>query len=210
MSCRLRNPTLVPPGDFDYQQPETGVHRNGRSLGKTIELVQEHRVSNGLPRQSREEVAEDVECQICARIPPEFCKGADCSLIRDAQITKNLLLSGVLAIAQWLAALAKGEEPFVDQAEANRRAAICSRCFMNQTKVDACSNCLSGEHLREAMGFTIADRKTDKDGSLGACRVCGCLNRVQVWFSTAILSRVTSAEMKSKHKRVPMCWKGDL
>lgn len=207
MNCTLKSKTTVPPDGFRYMQPETGVTRDGQSLSGTITMVIEHRKSNHLERQSPEEVAEDVERQICQRVPPNFCNDPDCSVVREDRITKDYLVAGTLALLEWIKASATGKTPFVEQTEANRRAAICARCFLNSGKTEKCSGCKAGERLREAMGVTIGERTTDRDGVLDACRVCGCLNRVTVWFSAEILRGNMTDAMREKYRQVPGCWK---
>jgi hypothetical protein len=210
MNCKLRQTSMVPPGGYWYREPSTGVIRDGQSLVGTIKQTVEHRLSNNLPRQSFEEAREDIECQICQRIPPEFCTDPRCSVVAPERVTTRMLITGSLALWKWISSKLSGREPFVDQAEADRRAAICARCFLNVAKLQSCSNCAKGETLREAIGVTIGDRTTNRDGALGACGVCGCLNRITVWFSGEIISETMTDDLRAKYKTVPGCWKSGL
>lgn len=201
----IKNPTLVPPGGFGYMQPETGVTRDGQSFSGTVALVQEHRVSNNLDRQDVDDVIADVELQICQRAPGDYCYG-NLSVVQQG-VTRERILGGVKAIAAWLGAALHHETVFVDQAEADRRAGICARCFLNKDG-QGCTGCSFGDSLREAIGLTIGERSTARDPALQTCRVCGCLNRVQIWFKIEIMDGLMDAETKARFASIPHCWKG--
>lgn len=71
---RLKRYDMAVKGGFAYVQPETGMRFNGDQVWKSqIRQIRAHRVGNHLPRQSLEEVADDLEAYTCNRLP-NFCK----------------------------------------------------------------------------------------------------------------------------------------
>lgn len=66
----------------------------------------------------------------------------------------------------------------VDQAEADRRAAICARCPSNKRV----AGCLSCGGIRKMVDRLKGDRSTPFDNDLHACEECGCELKVKVWL----------------------------
>ena len=80
---RLKRYDVAVLGGFTYRQAETGFVFNGNSTWKAqIRQIRAHRVGNNLPRQTLEEIADDLEAYTCARLP------AMCSS-RDKALTVN-------------------------------------------------------------------------------------------------------------------------
>jgi len=97
----------------------------------------------------------------------------------------------------------RGESPFVDQAEAERRAQICAGCKFN-IKVE--ENCGAGcaairkEVEKLARGFAtkftklIGGKRTKWDHQLHVCRICRCENKAKIHYAAGILKAVTKPE----------------
>lgn len=96
-------------------------------------------------------------------------------------------------------ARASGEAVFVDEEEANRRAAICQTCPNNASSF--CSSCLGlSGWMRK---FLLPGTRTDFDSTIGACSVCGCMLPMKVHFSIDVLR----SGMENKQINYPShCW----
>jgi hypothetical protein len=67
---RLKRYDFNLPGGYKYVQPETGMKFDGNTPFKAqVVQISVHRKGNNLPRQSRAEVAVDLENYTCARVP---------------------------------------------------------------------------------------------------------------------------------------------
>ena len=78
---------------------------------------------------------------------------------------------------------ARGENIFVSQEEAERRAAICRACIMNSTT----PGCFGCNGVRSLISKIKGSRTTDQDSELRQCGVCGCDNSVKVWIKTDVV-----------------------
>lgn len=71
---RLTQLNVIPPGGYEYTQPETGMFFDGNLTFKPqCHAIRAHRRANNLPRTAIEEVAEDVVLATCTRLPA-LCK----------------------------------------------------------------------------------------------------------------------------------------
>ena len=67
---RLKHFDFNVPGGYQYVQPETGMKFDGNTPFKAqVNVISVHRKANNLQRQSREEVAVDLEYYTCNRVP---------------------------------------------------------------------------------------------------------------------------------------------
>lgn len=74
---RLRSYDVNPPGGFPYEQT-IGIYRQFPAvplIESQAEAVYQFRAGNGLPRASKIEALEDVDCYQCQRLgnPHRFC-----------------------------------------------------------------------------------------------------------------------------------------
>jgi hypothetical protein len=61
---------VLPPGGYPYKQPGTGMEFDGNTPFKSqVYQIRAHRVGNNLPRQTFEEVAQDLVDFTCDRVP---------------------------------------------------------------------------------------------------------------------------------------------
>lgn len=209
MSYRLLDTMTVPPGRWTYKDPATGEPFDGGSLDGTIKLVVKHRAGNRLARQSYEEIDEDVQAQICQRIGPQWCQHMKDGVWGFAEINLDRIKSGTKSLLSWARSALKGEDPYVDEVEANRRAAICAKCFCNEP-LRGCYGCGLGDTLRTLLVETKGERFTAYDDRLHACKICGCANAAQVWVRADILSKGVSDHQRECYTEVPDCWKRAL
>lgn len=208
MSYKLKNPMHVPPGGYVYTQPETGEVFDGRSLGGTVQLVFMHRQANGLPRPNTMDVSDDIQDQICKRVGHEWCEHMKVGQW-GFSVGWDTIQSGTKALMAWAVAAVKGENPYVDQAEADRRAEICSKCWANKI-IPGCAGCGLMDQVRKMLVEAKGERSTRYDDKLAACLVCGCANAAQVWVKPELLSGAMSDRQREAYAEIPDCWKTNL
>ena len=134
-----------------------------------------------------------MEHQLCLTLRPGYCL-----YDRDERPRPNMslewgdVMDGLKTFARWL----KGGCKFTQQKEAERRAEICSRCYMN-VFVSGCTQC--GKLVSEVVG----QRKTKVDSMLKTCAVCKCFLRAKVHFPISVLDKENSGvqQMYPDH-----CW----
>jgi hypothetical protein len=106
-----------------------------------------------------------------------------------------------------IVALKMAGSPLVSREEAERRAGICARCYMNQGFSRPCATCGGLEDLVRAL---VGAQGTSQDDKLHACGICHCLNKAQVWLPLDILAKGVTDQMKtqfSKMAELTGCWK---
>jgi hypothetical protein len=105
-----------------------------------------------------------------------------------------------------MASLMMGEDPFVTQEEADRRAAICASCEFNADLGFSCGAC--ADRLFQMLGQIFrAPRKTPYDIHLGGCAICSCALKVAVWVPLRVQQAGLNDELRAEFRQVPYCWK---
>lgn len=206
MNYRLKNPALVPPEPgYEYVQPETGARFNGGSVADTVIMVVRHRAGNGLPRTEPAEVEADVHNQICQRLGGEWCDHmTNWSFPTDWDTVRE----GTKSLTSWALTALTGESPYVDASEAERRAEICSKCFMNQ-KARTCLSCGFGDLVRGLISSTSGPDGTRYDAAIHVCTVCGCLLTKKVHLKKEVINRWASDKQRHAYDEIPNCWMKD-
>ena len=208
MSYVLKSTNMIPTGGWLYVEPETGVRFKGGSFADTVAFVTKHRVANSLPRTSETEVRQDIENQICQRVGHEWCEH-----MKSGQwgfsIDFDKVKAGTRSIWGWAKALLTGQDPYVDEVEATRRADICSKCWANQA-IAGCYGCGLRDQIAEMVTEVKGSRRTKYDDKLHACLVCGCDNSVQVWIRADILADAATPHQQECYAEIPGCWKASL
>jgi hypothetical protein len=100
----------------------------------------------------------------------------------------------------------RGESVFVDQAEGNRRAAICVNCPHNVIPAGKgwLQNWTDGQMLKSVEG-----RITESHDRLGVCEVCSCELRAAVWWQPDIIA-TTTRDAKFARRLPRHCWKRQI
>lgn len=101
--------------------------------------------------------------------------------------------NGGKVVAAWML---KGM-PVVDKKESERRALICSRCYLN-TNVQGCGAC------HAAVNAITGSLSTKYDFALKACAACKCLLRAKVHVPSKILLDNESGNVQSMYP--DFCW----
>jgi hypothetical protein len=205
---KIINPKQSPNGHFTMTVPATGFRISHYDYTSFVNLYLGHLRDRGIQVEPNwEETMQDELCRqnnwkgVCESIPENVEKPV------SAADLKNFLKT----VADLIDNAVYGEETFVAQEEANRRAAICKTCPENiHGIIQWCSFCPGGvlKALNKFFGYfrpRQTELTTPDDNHLFACRVCHCSNSAQVHVSTSILKRV-----KGDYQYPDHCWKHDL
>lgn len=200
MSLRLKDRRKVPPTGYAYREPATGATIDGKSLEETTSLVMLHRAANNLPRQSHDEVFEDVETQLCQLLGPQWCENA-----RQWGFQNDWpsIVAGTRTLTAWAFERVKGGNPYVTQEEAEARAEACSKCFLNQ-RGGGCMSCGFVDLVRSLLAETPDPGRTKFDDRLNTCSVCGCLLQKKVWLRRDLIQ--STPEQQEAYASLPWCW----
>lgn len=173
---------LIPPGGWYFQEGAFKIE--GQTFSDLVVNLRTHRKSNGKPEG---DPVREIHDQISSRWPEgtiDKVNGTHVSTpIQRAQnfflTLKNFILEG---------------GAFVDQNTANIRSQICATCHNNVPGSEArpvsgsCRGCgklmqsIEESAIAASRRFVVGDRRTDHDELLKSCGICGCDNRVAIWF----------------------------
>ena len=177
------NRTKCPPGGWKWTDPETGTKVETIAYVDLVRRVNSYMEANNIPQPDNWALILDDE--ICRQngIEDTHCGQPDKpkEIPVDRKLQPHDLLNFLKTVRQWAA---KGFK-FVDQAEAERRAAICATCPMN-VEVPGCSGCQGIlAYVRDALNRRanhrgLEPRITSEDKRLQNCEVCGCVLEVKV------------------------------
>jgi len=210
MTLCFKQPTAVPPpGHFQYTQPESGMKFVCGSLDGLKFKVREHRKANDYPLGLLWE--QEVEQQNCQWLEDNGysdwvvrCDAPGVPHHPDQNLTLQDMIHGMRNAVRAVGTIA-GTFLFsslVDQGEAERRAAICSGCEYN-VPIEGCSGCGS-RPLRRLLEETIGNRTTANSDKLRACKMCGCVAKVKLWYPLEFIHKF---EDETVQKRLPAhCW----
>lgn len=206
---RLRNQALVPPnGGYKFKEPATGAEFDGQSLSETVRLVARHRTANAIGRLTEEEVQADVEDQICKRAGHEWCRNMNAERW-GFRLSWDTIVAGTKTLATEALRTLGGKDPWCAQSEAERRAAICAKCFANQ-RGGECGGCGFMDLVRSAISETCSGQSTPSDALLESCQVCSCLLKCKVHYPNDVLKSSMTDRQRAAYGDVPECWMNDL
>lgn len=173
----LIKPSVCPPDGFRYVFPSTGYVVHDWTYDAWLEKGRAHVAANKLPHQ--ESLEQDMNDQLCKTLPPGWCNFDDPARPRvSTSLTWDDVQRGVEVFTGWI----KSGMETVSQKEAERRADICSRCYLN-VNVQGCSAC------HQAVKVLALRYKTKHDASLKTCAACRCFLRAKVHFPLSILDK---------------------
>lgn len=199
---RLRDKSKGVPDHFRYTHSEDGWVSRGinwwdmwyESAGSVVK----HRKGNGYPTVSEEE----VENQLCEQIGPAYCHqepGPQPFRFVNTRLRWRDIVEGVKAYLTFL-----NSTP-APQDEANRRASICSGCYL-RVNPQGCGSCVK---IGRLITGQIAGRKTPHDSHLvnRACAICACPVASLVHFPMSILEK-PEVDSPNKQAAYPdFCWR---
>jgi hypothetical protein len=176
-SLCLTNRSVCPPDGFRYVFPETGYIAHGWNHNDWVNDAIRHLQVNNLAH--RADLVPLMEEQLCKTLPPGWCNYDDPNRARvSVSLGWQDVLGGLKTFASWIA---QGCQ-YVTKEEADRRALICSRCYLN-VNVQGCTGC------QQAVVEVTGNRKSKYDDLLRSCAVCKCFLRAKVHFPISTLDR---------------------
>lgn len=194
--------SLTCPDNFRFRfQDGTLIMRNTRQ--DWFDAIAKHYKDNDIPRP--EDWKAQAEHQLCMLLPPGWCMwetGEAAAGLVDARLSMGDIFRGMEVLAR----IAASPDPLVEQAEAERRAALCSGCFAN-AHVPGCAPCMKIPD----MVASIAGAKTTKsDYLLQSCLVCKCRNSAAVWIKEELLAKGITPDHHRIYQQLDWCWKKDI
>lgn len=192
MKLRLINEWgSCPPDGYRYVFPDDGFLVHAWTYVDWVAAAKAHLQANG--KEIPGTLEADMQEQYCSTLPPGFCHYPDPNLPRPTtSLSWGDVLSGVATFTRWIASGAG----YVSQKEADRRALICSRCYLN-VNVQGCTSC------QKAVTEIVRNRKSRFDDSLRTCAVCKCFLRAKVHFPIDTL-RKESEKVQEQYPH--FCW----
>ena len=166
-----------PPDGYRYVFPEDGYLVHAWTYADWLQFALSHLAANKgsafFPDHiTPEQLAGRMQDQLCKTLPPGWCLFDDPSRRRPSTVIYfSDVTAGLKTFARWIASGMN----YVTQAEADRRAAICAKCYLN-VDVQGCSGCA------KAVKEVIGDKKTKHDFALRSCAVCKCFLKAKVHF----------------------------
>jgi len=156
-----------------------------------VALQRQHLHAN--ERKEPIDLEETMQDQLCQTLPPGWCNFDDANRPRaHGSLDWSAVAGALKTFAAWMV---QGCQ-HVHQEEANRRALICSRCYLN-VSISGCSGC-------QALVKEVLHTGTTKyDFALRGCGVCKCVLRAKVHFPQEILDR-ENARVQDQYPS--FCW----
>ena len=140
---------------------------------------------------------------MCPDLPAHLCTGDDGVSFREKTKANFLAMKGwTNAATVVLASQARGETPYVDQIEAERRGAICIECPKHTHGI--CTTC---NGFRAVVMKLLLGRKTKYDNRLDVCAACGCMLTGKVWLTTPVLDEIDSRNKVMPTDYADRCWR---
>jgi hypothetical protein len=206
MSFHLPNFTNAPPGMWKYRVPETGQEfTNLPSLESVIDAVWQHYRANGYSVPSREELTNRIEEYVCQRVPA-YCGDPEAiakeeterGVPKDLRLTFHTVVNGIKTLGKWIGS---GRQ-FVEQAQADKRAATCIECPQHGAPI-GCTNC-NMSTIHQAIELLVGKKRTASHDKLDSCLVCLCGLKVKCWVP---LKTITDNMPKVTYEQLPeTCW----
>ena len=183
-----------PPDGFRYVFPEDGWVCHAWSYNDWIALAKAHLQANN--QQVPQELEVIMQDQLCQSLPPGWCNYDNDQRPRaSTSLGWGDVLVGIKTFSEWIS---KGAQ-FVSQEEADRRALVCSRCYLN-VNVTGCSSC------QKMVEEVVRGQKTKYDFALKACGVCMCFLRAKVHFPLEILENNATEHSRAVYPQISWCW----
>jgi len=195
---RLLNRNLTPPDGFRYSH-ETGYVSRAMDHWSWYEDIKRHRLANALPPIS----IEQAEDQLCAGLPPNNCEWDADEKGHHSFVETRLRIRDIAQGAAAYVKLMLSGFKTVDQAEADRRARICSGCYLRVAPI----GCASCQKVGAFIVGEVGKKKTHYDQNLfqKACAACRCPLQPLVHFPLDLLSQ---NEGEGLQEKLPaFCWR---
>lgn len=165
-------PSVVPPGGFHYVEKHKGteIRLTAESVDTLAAAIEKYRLTNGIPLG---DAKKDVVDYICGNWP-HFCNENENTTFNEGRRPGPMDALST-RVAQWMTRLWNiGAKNFVSDAEAKRRAEICSQCSLNSDfRQGGCKGCVQGTDKLAFIWSTGKHVAGPVWDSLKACRATG-------------------------------------
>jgi hypothetical protein len=173
--------------------PDDGFVVHAWSYDAWVQVARDHLTGNNKPIP--DDLQQQMEEQLCMGLEPGWCLyDNDLRPRLNTSLDWGDVANALTTFSTWLSHGAK----FVDKAESERRALICSRCHLN-VNVSGCSNC------HKLVQEVIGQRSSKYDYALKACGICHCMLRAKIHFEINDLAKDLHKH-KDMYLQVPHCW----
>jgi len=213
-ALKVRDENTSPPGGWHCVVAETGRRFSDPVFSAIVEAVSEHLLAHGLdpaeaPARVHHATARvliaqghrDLIERVAEAVPRSVVHYAQGAAARVLLWWKDSPIAGLIR-----GKFDRGESPFVEQSEADRRAAICADCKFN--RVPTGKGWVRNWTDRKMLDC-VDGRQTASHDDLGVCKACGgCELRAACWWPADILRAVTPKG--DAHKYPDHCWKREL
>jgi hypothetical protein len=180
-----------PPDGYRYVFPSDGYVVHAWTYVDWIAAAKGHLQAN--TREVPPNLEAAMQEQLCSTLPPGYCIYDDPNRPRPStSLSWNDVMRGIETFGRWIRQGAN----YVSQPEADRRAAVCSRCYLN-VHVAGCAGC------QKAVQEIVRNKKTKYDDVLRTCAVCKCFLRAKVHFPIETLD-TDSAQVQTMYP--DFCW----
>jgi hypothetical protein len=170
--------SLIPPNGFHFKSDD--LYIEGSSYQDVAEKLLRYRLENNVSTGNPMAEVLDYICNSW----PHFC--SDTSPISPLNMKPAPSLTA--RVTAWMASLYRTlrgtniSESYVDQGEANRRAAICLACPFHVEWRRGCSSCIEGT---QRVGYTFrGGRQAAHEAKLMSCSILGHEAKTAVWVKT--------------------------
>lgn len=196
MRMQLLSYREVPPDGYRWTCSQTGVQIRNWDAVEWVGKAKRHLQSNNLPVPI--DLQAQMEDQLCQLLPPGWCAYDDPNRPR---VDTRLSWVDVEVASKTFIDWAEQGRPLVDQPEAERRANICARCYMNVRAQGCGKSCRA--LIRKLTGLFL-NRKTSVDDQLNTCAACKCDMRVKCHFSLDLIESNDSRDLQQLYP--DFCW----
>lgn len=171
----MRGP--CPPDGYRWVCPEDGWTSHAWDYQTWVDQAVAHLQAN--QRIVPSDLGEQMQEQLCKTLPPGWCQYDDPNRPRPSTtIYWEDVANGGKILANWLKQVMRT----VEKSEAERRALICSRCYLN-VNVQGCGAC------HAAVDLLTKNLSTKYDFALKSCAACKCLLRAKVHCPNDVLDK---------------------
>lgn len=200
----IQGTNITPPGGWKYTHENPPFVAQHYDYGAWLKQVQGFFEGNDIPMGPN--WVEILHSEACKQNPQwgNFCRRWTDKVVERRPANFASLIQFIKVMGRWLVDGGKLE----DQEVAESRASICSQCRFNLPSSQGCGSCMS--NLLGGIEKLKGSRKTEKDDSLGACKICSCELKTAVWFPLKAQLFGISDEMKKEFKQIDYCWKRDI
>ena len=177
----IKDIRTCPPEGFRYVHPETGHVTTAIDANTWVAKARAHLEANGLPVPV--DLSAQMQDQLCQVLPVGWCEYDDPNRPRvDITFSWGDVERGTRTLFDWLT----GGREMVGQAEAERRAKICSTCYLNVQAYGCGQSCY--ELIRKLAGLLVG-KETSVDDRLRNCAACKCFLRSKVHVPLATIEK---------------------